>query len=196
MSPALQSADTSARQSCNIGLIGAGRAVGTGQDVRPSAPSNPAVRTSLRVLDPNAYLVGNYGLELYSVPAYNRPNGATNAYSPTDPACPCHVVCLRAPCSVWSDSAQPVLRIRLHGRGWTCHGLCSPADPLGPGCTPSSGGNSLFADTPRWSINITQPGYYFLMTDAFLRGDSFSVYDGAPLTLTTPAVVSGASCGE
>ena len=72
---------------------------------------------------------------------------------------------------------------------------CSPADPLGPGCTPSSGGNSLFADTPQWSINITQPGYYFLITDAFLRGASFSVYDGALLALTTPAVASGASCG-
>lgn len=29
---------------------------------------------------------------------------------------------------------------------------CSPADPAGPVCTPSLGGNSMFADAPPWTF--------------------------------------------
>jgi len=71
---------------------------------------------------------------------------------------------------------------------------CSPADLLGPGCTPSSGGNSQFAAAPVWSITLGSP-QPLTVTDAFNRGDEFRVYDGPSLILTTPVVANSGDCG-
>ena len=83
----------------------------------------------------------------------------------------------------------------FRGAGTPASG-CFPADPLGSSCVPSSAGNSVFADTPWWTINITQPGYYLQVTDAFAGGDSFDVYDAMTLKMTTPAVGTGVFCGN
>jgi hypothetical protein len=71
---------------------------------------------------------------------------------------------------------------------------CSPADPSGPGCAPSSGGNSEFADSPAWVFSSLYP-VTFTVTDAFLYGDAFQVWDSGVLIGSTPAVAIGGSSG-
>jgi hypothetical protein len=44
------------------------------------------------------------------------------------------------------------------------------------GCTPSSGGNSVYADDPPWTFT-TANDRYLIVTDAFLHVDQFEVYD-------------------
>ena len=64
-------------------------------------------------------------------------------------------------------------------------------------CTPSSGGNSQFAPNPPWTFFILGPKAGNLtVTDAFVRGDVFQVYDfGVPLG-TTSAVPTDAGCNN
>jgi hypothetical protein len=63
-------------------------------------------------------------------------------------------------------------------------------------CGPSSGGNSEFATgSGIWEFNSTTGGA-FTITDAFLAGDYFRVYDWGNLVLTTPTVAFGAGCGS
>lgn len=72
---------------------------------------------------------------------------------------------------------------------------CFPADPGGPLCTPSSGTPTTFADAPAWTF--VAPGLATLIvTDAFLYGDAFDVFDfGGPIGATPPVAVGG-SCGD
>ena len=71
---------------------------------------------------------------------------------------------------------------------------CSPADPAGPPCTPSSGGNSVFADAPPWTF--TGPAR-LTVTDAFNYGDSFEVLDfGVPIGFTPPVAGGPGGCGS
>lgn len=73
---------------------------------------------------------------------------------------------------------------------------CSPTDPGGLGCTPSSGGNSTFAGAPPWTFTLGAGGGTLTVTDAFLIGDSFNVFDfGGPIGIT-PSVAPGGSCGD
>jgi hypothetical protein len=64
----------------------------------------------------------------------------------------------------------------------------------GNGCTPSSGGNSVPADDPPWTFNATNP-VNLTVTDAFLYGDAFNVYDFGVLIGSTPAVAIGGDSG-
>ena len=63
-----------------------------------------------------------------------------------------------------------------------------PADPAGPSLTPSGGGNSIFADAPPWTFT----GWSTLtVTDAFMAGDVFQVFDfGVPVGITSAPVGS------
>jgi hypothetical protein len=65
--------------------------------------------------------------------------------------------------------------------GFTTAGIpatgCAPADPIGPGCFPSGGGNFQFADAPPWTFNAAGP-VVLTVVDAFLFGDVFEVFDG------------------
>ena len=73
---------------------------------------------------------------------------------------------------------------------------CSPADPAGPVCTPSSGSNSVFADAPPWTFTAPAGGAFLLVADAFLVGDRFEVFDfGFSIGLTSVPSTSG-SCGD
>jgi len=63
---------------------------------------------------------------------------------------------------------------------------CTP-EPSSGACVPSDSGNTTFADPPPWTFTAPTPAT-FTITDAFLYGDAFNVYDFGTLVLTTPAV--------
>jgi hypothetical protein len=60
-------------------------------------------------------------------------------------------------------------------------------------CVPSSGGNSVFADSPPWTFTASG-GTTLTVTDAFLYGDSFSAFDFDVLIGATPAVATDGGC--
>jgi hypothetical protein len=67
---------------------------------------------------------------------------------------------------------------------------CAPVDPAGPGCFPSTGLNSQFADAPPWTFTATGP-VVLTVVDAFLIGDVFEVFDGGASIGTTSAPTGG-----
>lgn len=62
----------------------------------------------------------------------------------------------------------------------------------------SAGENQVFLDPPPWTLDLAAP-VVLKITDAFLKGDSFEVYDFGILKLTTPSVdllqYYGSDCG-
>jgi hypothetical protein len=63
---------------------------------------------------------------------------------------------------------------------------CDPADPSGPFCIPSFGTPTQFADAPPWTIVAPVGGAVLTVTDAFLSGDRFEVFDfGISIGLTS-----------
>jgi len=60
----------------------------------------------------------------------------------------------------------------------------------GTGTTPSEAGNSQFAPTPPWTFTSTTP-VAVTLTDAFLHGDTFSLFDNNVLIGSTPIVPVG-----
>ena len=88
----------------------------------------------------------------------------------------------------------PWLEFAFTGGGTLATG-CAPADPAGPGCTSSSGGNSVFVGAPPWTFTAPGGGLDLTVTDAFLNGDEFEIFDfGASIGLT--AVAGSGSCGS
>jgi hypothetical protein len=72
---------------------------------------------------------------------------------------------------------------------------CLPTDPTGVPCRPPDPGvNSLFLGTPPWTFSSAVT-VEFTITDAFLLGDYFDVYDFGTLIGSTPIVALGANCG-
>jgi hypothetical protein len=69
---------------------------------------------------------------------------------------------------------------------------CLPDDPTGVPCRAGIG--SLNLDTPPWTFTASSP-VTLSVTDAFLSGDSFSIFDFGALVGSTPVVPMGASCG-
>ncbi len=73
---------------------------------------------------------------------------------------------------------------------------CFPADPNGDFCIPSSGTPTGFLDTPPWTLTAPAQGVILTVTDAFVAGDRFQVFDfGASLGLTSPTF-GNADCGD
>ena len=73
---------------------------------------------------------------------------------------------------------------------------CSPADSSGPSCAPSSGANSAFGSAPPWTFTAPAGGATLTVTDAFLRGDQFEVFDsGSSIGVTSTPATTG-SCGD
>jgi hypothetical protein len=73
---------------------------------------------------------------------------------------------------------------------------CYPADQSAQAlnCIPSK--NSQFAPTPPWNFVVDIVGA-LIVTDAFLYGDSFDVFDNGAFLFATPAVpFTGAGCGS
>jgi len=80
-------------------------------------------------------------------------------------------------------SAGPIdtgswLQFRFEGPG-SLGGACSDIT-----CAASSAGNSVFLDTPAWTFNLST-NVELKVTDAYLSGDTFRVYDFGSLILTT-----------
>ena len=73
---------------------------------------------------------------------------------------------------------------------------CAPADPLGAGCTPSSGGNSVFATAPPWTFTAPQGGAALFVTDAFERGDKFLISDFGIGNWITSQPLPFGTCGD
>lgn len=74
---------------------------------------------------------------------------------------------------------------------------CAPADPAGSGCTPSSTGNSHFVGAAPWTFVAPSDGVALTVTDAFLKGDTFEIFDNGHLVGSTSAVPSNpSSCGS
>lgn len=98
----------------------------------------------------------------------------------------------------WADSIDSFiggdwLEFAFGGTGLIATG-CSPADPGGPGCFPSSGGNSSFAPAPAWTFTSTGSAGVTLV-DAFLLGDAFELFDFGTSIGTTSSPGTG-SCGS
>ena len=64
---------------------------------------------------------------------------------------------------------------------------CSPADPGGLDCVPSSGGNTEFAPAPAWEFSSLND-FYLIVTDAFEAGDAFNIYNYGSLIGWTNSV--------
>jgi hypothetical protein len=63
-------------------------------------------------------------------------------------------------------------------------------------CTPSSAGNSVFAPAPPWTFVAGETGVRLTVTDAFLLGDRFEVFDSGVSLGETSAVPVGGACGS
>ncbi len=80
---------------------------------------------------------------------------------------------------------------------WLEFGFAGPGSfaVSGTGFIPSSGGNSVFLGDPAWTFTALST-LVMKITDAFLSGDSFDVFNfGAPLG-STPGVSIGLDCGS
>ena len=75
---------------------------------------------------------------------------------------------------------------------------CFPADPADSAldCFGSSANNSMFAGAPSWTFTSAS-AILLTLTDAFLYGDSFNLYDHGSLVGATPSVSNnGLGCGD
>lgn len=63
-------------------------------------------------------------------------------------------------------------------------------------CIPSSGTPTTFAPSPPWTFTLTAPGH-LVVTDAFLVGDRFEVFNsGTSLGLTSLPTAGVGPCGD
>lgn len=99
-------------------------------------------------------------------------------------------------------SAGPILSDVWFEFGFTDAGVaatgCDPADPAGAFCIPSSGTPTEFLDAPPWTFAASAAGATLTVTDAFLSGDQFELFDfGASIGLTSPpAAAALVDCGD
>jgi PEP-CTERM motif len=63
-------------------------------------------------------------------------------------------------------------------------------------CIPSAAGNAQFAPAPPWTFDLGPGGGIFTITDAFLIGDAFDVFDFGVFIGGTPSVPAGSECGS
>jgi PEP-CTERM motif len=97
-------------------------------------------------------------------------------------------------------SAGPISVDTYYQFGFSTAGIfatgCDPDDPAGPFCIPSSGTPTTFLDAPAWSFMSGATGSTLSVTDAFLAGDRFQIFDfGLSIGLTS-VPVAGTDCGD
>jgi len=73
---------------------------------------------------------------------------------------------------------------------------CFPADPLGLACAPSTGTPTTFVGAPSWTYTAGSLGATLAVTDAFLIGDIFAIFDGGSFIGATFPVGVGGDCGN
>lgn len=96
--------------------------------------------------------------------------------------------------------AGPIVVDTYYEFGFTDAGTsatgCDPDDPAGPFCIPSSGTPTTFLDAPAWTFTSGATGSTLSVTDAFLSGDRFQIFDfGASIGLTS-MFVADTDCGD
>jgi hypothetical protein len=73
---------------------------------------------------------------------------------------------------------------------------CDPADPAGAFCMSSSGTPTTFLDAAPWVFTSGATGSTLTITDAFLSGDRFEIFDfGVSIGFTSP-FVADVDCGD
>ena len=72
---------------------------------------------------------------------------------------------------------------------------CSPADPTAITCVASTGTPTTFVGPPAWTFTCPSGGCALTVTDAFLNGDQFNVFDNTILIGTTSIPGIGGACG-
>jgi hypothetical protein len=73
---------------------------------------------------------------------------------------------------------------------------CDPADPSGPFCIESSGTPTSFLDAPPWTFQAPLQGAVLVVTDAFLAGDRFQIFDFGVSRGLTSLPSGSADCGD
>jgi hypothetical protein len=99
-----------------------------------------------------------------------------------------------------SSSAGPIVVDTYYEFGFGDVGTpaigCDPADPAGAFCLPSSGTPTTFLDAAPWTFTSGAAGSTLTVTDAFLSGDRFQIFDfGIPIGFTS-AFVADVDCGD
>src|SRR5215467_4270887 len=73
---------------------------------------------------------------------------------------------------------------------------CQLADPSGAFCIPSSGTATSFLGSPPWTISFPSQGGELTVTDAFLAGDRFQIFDFGTSIGLTSVPFGTADCGD
>jgi PEP-CTERM motif-containing protein len=73
---------------------------------------------------------------------------------------------------------------------------CDPADPAGAFCSSSSGTPTTFLDAPAWTFTSGATGSTLTVTDAFVSGDRFQIFDFGVSIGFTSASGTGVDCGD
>ena len=125
----------------------------------------------------------------FSGAARAQDNGAVEPGPAPDQAKAAPAAVAISPGGAWNEFSFGVAGVFAKG--------CAPADPAGAGCVPSSAGNSQFVGAPPWKFVAPSDGATLTVTDAFLKGDTFEVYDNGNLIGSTSAVATDtAGCGS
>jgi hypothetical protein len=110
------------------------------------------------------------------------------------PACLLLLVTLAIP-----SFAGPINLGTWYEFGFTTPGVlatgCDPNDPSGPFCPPSSGTPVTALTAPPWTFSSTLPTL-LTVTDAFLSGDQFQVFDLTTSLGNTSVPTPGIDCGD
>lgn len=73
---------------------------------------------------------------------------------------------------------------------------CSPADPGGSFCFPSSGTPTAFLDAGPWTFTAPAKGLFLTVTDVFASGDRYQIFDFGNLIGQTSLPNAGVDCGD
>lgn len=102
--------------------------------------------------------------------------------------------------SVAVQAAVPVdgswIEFSHSGPGTFAMGCQQGGDPNGFQCIESFAGNSTFGSAPPWTFTAPSAGAALTLTDAFIRGEAFEVFDFGVSIGTTPTVSAVGGCGD
>jgi hypothetical protein len=115
--------------------------------------------------------------------AQDASNGVT-LRTPGGPPAP------RGGSSVAVPVGGPWIEIAFGAAGSFAYG-CQATD-----CTPSSGGNSVPGGDPPWTFTAPAGGATLIVTDAFLSGDRFQIFDFGAAIGATSIPSNGGDCGD
>ena len=73
---------------------------------------------------------------------------------------------------------------------------CQPDDPGGDFCAPSSGTPTGFLPAPPWTFTADVGGAILTVTDVFVSGDQFEIFDFGTSIGLTSIPVAGVDCGD